>query len=389
MDVYILDETFRRTEVVEQYESMIWTERYSAYGDFEMLVDPTLAETKLFAQGTALAINKSQRVMLIDTVENSTKKDGTKVLSIKGKSLEYILNHRPNQRDFATAGAPAVTQILTDYPAEIIRTLFDVICRNNTVIPSDNIDFIQAGTINPATTIPEPPDVVTIRTEFDTLYNTVQNIAKVYNLGFRLVRVAEDSKIYFEVYTGFDRTTGQIVNDPVAFSPELDNLTETTELTSSALLKNVAYVFAPNGSRIVYSPDVDPAVAGFDKKVLIVDASDIDLVAGAPLNAALDQRGLEELAKNKVLIGFDGQIPQNGAFVYGVDYFLGDLVEQRNDKGITTNMRVTEQIFASDEQGEKSYPTLTIDKYIDPGSWDSIPGNKVWDDYTTETWDTF
>jgi len=388
MEIYILDDTLRRTEIVESYESMIWTQRYSAYGDFELRMDPSLAEAPLFVQGTRLACDKSNRVMVIDTVENTFKEDGTKTLIISGKSLESVLNERPNQRAFATAGAIAEKLTLTGLPAAIIRTLFDDICRINSVIPTDNIPYIQSGEISPGDTIPEPSDVVTILTEIDTLYNTIKNISDIYRLGFRLIRPAEDSKLYFEVYTGFNRTTSQTVNTAVVFSAELDNLTDTTELTSTALLKNVAYVFSPNGSRIVYAVGTDPSIAGFEKKVLIVNASDIDLVAGTPLNAALDQRGAEELAKTGVIIGFDGQIPSLISYVYGVDYKLGDIVEKRNDKGTTSQMRVTEQIFVSDAEGDKSYPTLTLDAVITAGSWDSIAGNKAWDDYTTQTWDS-
>jgi hypothetical protein len=41
-------------------------------------------------------------------------------------------------------------------------------------------------------------------------------------------------------------------------------------------------------------------------------------------------------------------------------------------------MRVTEQIFVSDSQGERSYPTLTVNTFITTGSWLSWMNNKVW-----------
>src|SRR5690606_17136547 len=90
--------------------------------------------------------------------------------------------------------------------------------------------------------------------------------------------------------------------------------------------------------------------------------------------------GKEALAEHRVIIAFDGEIPQFGSYIYGVDYSLGDLVEQRNSDGLATNMRVTEQIFISDQQGFRSYPTLTINLLITPGSWYAWTAGQVWDD---------
>lgn len=392
MEVYILDSNLRRDSVVEGYHSMIWTERYSTWGDFQLDIDPSLAEKALLSQGTYLAIDKSDRVMYTDDVESSSEEDGSRILTVKGKSLEKILDERPNSYTaISSGGAPAQVTLGPGLPAVLLRAIVDSTLRTNANITDDNISFLQAGSYSPLGDIAEPSDSVTILTDVDTLYNTVKTICDTYHLGFRLIRIEDatpsnPAKLYFEVYTGFDRTTSQTANAAVVFSSELDNLTDTTELTTSAGFKNVAYVYGTNGSRVVYGDD--NTVLGFNKKVLIVTASDITTVAGATLNAQLDQRGKEELAKNRVVVGFDGQISQSSKYVYGTNYKLGDLVEQRSEHGYTNKMRVTEQIFVSDKEGEKSYPTLVLDSLVVPGSWDAISASKKWDDYTTEVWDS-
>lgn len=389
MDIYILDQNLLRTEVVESFESMIWTERYSAFGDFILELDPNLAESPLYTHGTYLAIGGSERVMYIDYTELTNRDDGSRVFRVQGKSLEAKLRERALYDSNISTGSGLAPFILgPDTPASMMRWLFNATCRSNTLIPTDNIPFIQADNYSSTGHIPEPTDSVTIQTEIDTLYNVLKSIGDVYGLGFRLVRRADDSKLYFDVYTGYDRTTTQTVRDAVVFSTALDNLTATTDLTSSEQYKNVAYVYAPNGSRIVYSDDADANTSGFNKKILIVNANDIEDAAGSTLNAKLDQRGKEELAKNRTVMGFDGEIPQNGPYVYGTHYFLGDLVEKRSTGGSVVQMRVTEQIFVSDKEGEKSYPTLTFNEILVPGSWDAVPPSKYWDIYTTEVWDS-
>jgi hypothetical protein len=100
----------------------------------------------------------------------------------------------------------------------------------------------------------------------------------------------------------------------------------------------------------------------------------------------LTQKGNDELSKARSVSAFDGEIPQSGSYRYAVDYELGDLIEMRNQDGVTNNMRITEQIFASDSTGDRSYPTLAIDSSITPGSWFAWDYNQVWANVTTPTW---
>jgi hypothetical protein len=174
----------------------------------------------------------------------------------------------------------------------------------------------------------------------------------------------------------------------VVFSPELESLQNTTELTSIANYKNVAYVFSPAGYATVYPPDVNPDTEGFQRRVMVVDASDITS-DNPDVTSALEQRGAEALAQQRSFRAFDGEINPNSTYKYGTDYFLGDLVEMRNTDGVTNNMRVTEQIFVSDGEGERTYPTLSIALFIDTGSWLSWENAQVWEDLgPTEYWST-
>ena len=50
----------------------------------------------------------------------------------------------------------------------------------------------------------------------------------------------------------------------------------------------------------------------------------------------------------------------------------------QSGNGVTNNMRVTEQIFVSDENGTRSYPTLSVDLLITPGSWLAWDANEEW-----------
>lgn len=386
MEVYTLDSLFRREQVIDRFESLIWVERYKDLGDFELVLHSTLESRSRLRAGTHLAMNASHYVMVVETVEDDADSEGKRTLKVSGRSLEVILEDRVAKESLSnTTLSP--TWNITLPPADVARKIFHDICVTGILSIFDVIPFVIEGTFMPASTIAEPIDPITVEIEPTTVLNAIKNIADVWNLGFRLLREYDMSNLYFDIYTGSDRTSAQTVLPPVIFTPELDNLQDTTELTTIAQAKNVAYVYSPAGFQMVYPLDVDPEVEGFERRALAVNASDIT-DENPDVTAALIQRGIEELSKNRVFQAFDGEINQNSQYKPGRDYNLGDIVEVRNSDGEINNMRVTEIIYASDAEGERSYPTLALNTFITTGSWLSWTGNKVWVDYgETEYWE--
>jgi len=388
MEVYLLDSLLRRERVIDRFESLIWTERFKEYGDFELIIRST-PQTRAFIQtGTRWAMNESYRVMTAETIEDTFDEDGKRVLKVRGNSLEALLEDRMAQDSFANLG----TWDFTALPAAAARKVFHDICVAGVLDPLDRIPFIvESGELMPPSTISEPIDPIDWKLPIKTVGETIKDICNIWNLGFRLLRNFDASQIYWDVYAGSDRSSGQTLRSPVIFSPELDNLTNTTELTSIETSKNVAYVVTPDGTQQVYPRDVPADTGGFDRRVLIVDANDITLesVSGdtEKFNLAVLQRGQAELAKNQAFQAFDGEINPRSQYKYQRDYYLGDIVEQRNDDGYANLMRVTEQIFVSDKEGERTYPTLAKNTFVNTGSWLS-EGTKTWLDYDADpiTW---
>jgi hypothetical protein len=385
MHIYTLDPLLRRDQLIDRFVSCIWTERFAAYGDFELILESTSSNRKLFITGTLLACNLSNYVMKVTTVEDAKDADGRPILTIKGLSLEYILEDR---------GAFGVLDdlttvpkwIITDEPADVARKIFHDICVTGILDEGDIIPYIVEGSFLPEDTIDEPIDPITVELSPQSVYKAIKDICDAWNLGFRMLRNGDASQLYFDIYAGSDRTTQQDILDAVVFTPELDNLQNTKQLTSIDDYKNVAYVFSPAGVQVVYPQDVNPETSGFQRNVLMVEASDITDDNPDP-EAAMIQRGNEELAKHRSFSAFDGEIDPNSSYKYGTHYYLGDLVEIRDVDGATNVMRVTEQIFVEDAEGERAYPTLAINLFINTGSWLSWENAQVWEDFTTEHWD--
>lgn len=386
--LYTLDPLWRRQYVVDEFISLIWTERWQAYGDFQIQLVSTLRNRLFFTNGTYLALNKSNYVMRVESVEDDANDDGTRILIIKGRSMEAVMDRRA-VKDSTDDLTTSPTWTITDKPASMARTIFDDICVTGVLDTNDILYGITTDTWPYASSIAEPDANITIAFTPTTLFDAVVNqICVPYGLGFRILRNDGNSALYFNIYTGDDRTSSQTVFPAVVFSPELDNLQNTKELTTIDQSANVAYVFSPAGFEKVYPDGVDPdTLFGLVRRVIVVDGSSVTS-DNPDISGALIQLGTEALMAAQSLKTFDGEISQNSAYIYGKDYFLGDLVTSINIDGIGNEMRVAEQIFAEDNTGESSYPTLTLAEFIDAGSWLAYPSATVWEDLDSDetTW---
>jgi hypothetical protein len=378
MEVCVLDDQLRRIEVIDDFESLIWTERYSETGDFELKIESNRETKRLLRTGTRLALTESDRMMEIEFTDNAYDAEGKKVLTATGLSIEKILKDR-----VATEALQGLTDQTTDWniagtTGSIARYIFKRICVDGALSSSDKIPFIKTGSLYPPGNIPEPTDTYLAGVPIKSVYDAIKELCDGDRLGFRLVRNLDKSELYFDVYSGSDRTTRQTILRPVIFSPDLENMKNTSEVESVADYKNVAYVFGKFGVEIVYADGADASMAGFDRRVLLVDAKDVDVPVGATLSSILQNKGLDALAKQRRSSVFDGEVSQTSDYKYGLHYNLGDLVETRNGDGFVNYMRVTEQIFVSDAEGDRSYPTLIIDSSLMPGTWGSSPAGLTW-----------
>lgn len=383
---HILNDALQRTSLIEGYDSFIWTERYAAWGEFQIVIAANSYSRNLLRPGLRIGMTGSQRVMRIETVTDEINTDGKKTLTVTGRSVEHFLDDRVAMPAMAgTVTTPKWS--ITGTPGYIARYLFTQICVTGVLSANDTIAGYHSGTLNPPGSLVEPSTTYTIEFDPDTLYNSIKKVCDIWLLGFRLVKDGDTGNIYFEVYTGNDCTTSQTTRKPVIFGLEMESIDKTSIVRSISDVKSVAYVFAPNGTAVVYANGYDSTVAMTDRRVLLVKADDIEDAAGSTLTAKLNQRGLEELAKYRDVYAFDGEVPVNQPYVYGRDYGLGDLVEEHGPEGFSNYMVVTEQIFVSDAEGDRAYPTLLLYNVIVPGSWTARGPAQQWADVPpTQHW---
>jgi hypothetical protein len=392
MDVYILDALLRPIDIIDEYISFIWTERWNTVGDVELVTLATPNNRRRFVVDTMLWITQSKRIMIVESVEITNDVERGNILKIKGRCLNMLLDKRALVRvDVFNPG-----QILASWdtegwdPVELLELYFFAICYMNEISPGDNIPFLQeTGSLYPVENILPPwgPDFEW-STKPMSLYAGMQDICTAYDVGFRLYKDPNASKLYFEGIMGCDRTTRQTDFTPVIFSEDMANLIDTSELIDNSQYYNavqVVYFYKDEFdndvtlNEYVKAAELDFSEGGFTQKTKYLAVTQLPQdMSLAEVPAHLIKLGQEELGRSLPVNVYDGEVSKDSIYVYEVDYNLGDLVEVRGNDGGRAYMRVVEQIFKDDSAGEASYPSLITNSFVNPGTWASWKYDVEW-----------
>ena len=402
MEIFILDALLRPIDVLDEYISFIWTERYAEMGDFELITLSTPANRRRFVADVMISIPDSKRIMRVNKIEEKDDEENGITLTVKGFDLSFMLQ----QRVIATkhSGELVATTYFAGWtPRQLMDLMVRLICvpaSGQQISPGDTIPFLNdyvttPGSLYPTSNITEPaPEGIVWKQKIASLHSAITDLCKAYDLGYRLYKDPGSSKLYFEGYNGVDRTSEQTEFPPVIFSSDMNNLQSTTEYSNNEGHYNVVVAIYeyPNPDEealyktltiheIVSDPQLAFSSGGFDQKTKFISIT--QLPNGMTIEDApkyLIQLATEELTRTKPSYLYDGEIDQNSDFVYERDYFLGDIVEVRGNNGGAAFMRVVEQIIKYDANGKSSYPSLLTKESITPGTWRSWKYDVDWED---------
>lgn len=367
MDLFVVDSNYNKTDVIDGFSAVVWTDRYNDSGDVTISVPATSDNKVLITEGIFVHTPVSQEIMLIDTI---AIQDG--VLTATGRSLVDFFK----QRIFRTTWDDNVSSwVVMNYTAgNLINLAVQDMVMSGGYIANGTVLTSAQGTNEVFTKLSVAPSVSGSGLNFDVpwgnLFDAVKNIADADNLGFTMYppNITDGTgSLSFKAYRGLDRTSSQSTNGVVIFDPAMDTLSSVNELRSISGYKNVAWVWPANISAqtqvgVAYAPGAQ-LLTGFQRRTLMVDASDIDAATypAANLQSALAAKGRDALANNNYVKTVDGTVVPQGPYTYGTDYNLGDVIELRGvTGGASQKARITEYIRAQDSTGESAYPTLQV-----------------------------
>lgn len=377
MEPYTLSRTFLKRDIIDNFLSIIWTERYYGDSEVELVVPASYDMINKLQVGVFLGIDDSDEIMIIESMDISDGK-----IKLTGIALLPWFNNRFIR---TTSNHEDRYWYLSDSPPGFtLWTILYYMCHSDSpyLVPGSNIigipnpEFLAIPGLT-VLDIDMSGDNIKVAVPYGPVYDAMKEIAITYQIGMQIKLDYSDEEIYyigFRAYRGIDRTSYQNINPIIQFSPEMDSFTNIKELQSIAALKTNVYAFAPG----LKSAEGDPplttlagvsALSGvqyteFDLRALMIFADDLttDQVGSSQDNVIdiLNSRAHDALTTNHFVKAVDGEIVPESQFKYGVDYDLGDIIEVQGNSGIVQTARITEYIRSQDASGEKAYPTVSM-----------------------------
>jgi hypothetical protein len=355
MEPVLIGTDFIAITDIDYFKSLIWTDRYCGYGDFEISLSPAAEAVMSLVPDRYLYLTGSDHVMIIESLGITTDVENGNEVLVRGRSLESILDRRKIWNLTVLTGS--------------VQDAVELLLLENAISPDDSNRQISRLVFEEST---DP--AVTSRTVDgqcavgDSLYDTIVNLCLATGLGFKIT-LTDDNHFLFKLYSGVDRTYAQELNPYVVFSPKYENLINANYSENKTALRTIALVAGEKGVGNERRSIIVEAEGGggsdLERREMYVDAGDIskNIPEGGTLTdeqylAKLAQRGSEQLAKNVLIQTFEGEADTTTTYVFKTDFGMGDLVEVANEYGHEARSRVVELIHSQDDSGVKIYPTF-------------------------------
>ena len=345
IDLWIYSEDLVAQGIVDNYNSLIWANRFRQCGDFEIYVSISEEMIDLLQKGRWVVRPDDDMVGIIERVQTGTDEENGDYLIVTGRCLRLILDRRIIWEQTTISGTAE----------NGMRKLV------NEAIISPKIAARKYARLALAAA---HGYTETVQAQYtgDNLLETIEALCAAKNYGFKIT--IENAQLVLDFYKGVDRSMSQFVNPRVIFSEDNDNLRATTYTLDDTDYKTVALVAGEGegSARRCVTVGRSTDQEGLHRRELYVDARDISSndgeISAAEYEAQLAERGNTALSEAPIVESMEGTIEPMQMYTYKVDYFLGDIVTVVNKYGIAVDTQVLEVVETWDEDGYTCTPTF-------------------------------
>lgn len=386
MDLIVYDTNFNIVAICDDYESLIWNDRYNEPGDFELYFPMESRLLDIYKPDYYLVSADSEYTMIIEDLKVTTDLEGGDHFIVTGRDLVSILCRRIVWKMTTVSGnfVDAIDKILK-------QNVYDPIPKNSKAKRKIEEFYWDKDSTDAAI-----KQLTIDETQFtgDVVYDVIKDLCDQFDVGFSLKRNPVTGKFVFSLYQGVDRSYRQNANKYVVFSPEFDNLISTDYTENKSKYCNVTLVAGEGEGPDRVTLEVgDTTSSGLNRRELFTDARDLSSViededdeeeeeeeevdpenpqggegeedeekhmSPEEYKNLLKNRGLEKLKEVEIEKTFDGQVDATQIYRYGRDFFMGDTCELVNQYGKETRVKVVEYIHSESTSGIEEYPTFKV-----------------------------
>lgn len=348
MDIYVMQGLSGFSDVVDTYESCIWNMQFYGRDDFELVVPATqkninaLQKGFLLVRDTDVSADEFRNVMRIEGIQLSFDVERGWLLTLTGAGLKNILSQRIvwGQTNLSGSVEKGIRQVVTE----------------NAINPSDSsrkIPNLAMESENGYT------DTFEAQLLGENIAEWIEETCKAYGMGWEIY--IKDGQYIFTLKKGTDRTADQSENIPVVFSPEYDNLITSDYAYDLGEFKNAALVGGEGEGSNQRAATIGTA-AGLDRYETYIDGGSVssngEIITLDTYLKMLKDYGQEQLNQTYAVEKTEGTVIPNGMYELNRDYFLGDMVQIKNEF-IEASTRIIEIIYSEDENGWALTPTFS------------------------------
>lgn len=398
MKYYVLDTNLDVVDGIELFTSMIWSERYYTSGEFELYL-PATKESMQFYKKAAQehyyiipAQDKSSNLhripaMIIERSKLDLQFDAMDHIIVTGKSLKHILNRRVLlgstniSGNLETAIRKLVTDncIMTKDPSRVIPRL---ICGPN--YKGDHGETIE--------------DLINTQSNGGYLDEAIEQICKLYKVGWDVQIDFPSKKLVFFMYKGVDRSYNQKGEASskypyVVFSDNYDNLLKSTFDANTEKYRNIAYIdaeyqktnrntnlvehkkygiFVKTKKYGINTEMNERGFSGLNRHEFYLSGSNLVSAAKSSYDGETDVNMLDGLMRSsaeKTLenytasIEVSSEVVPNLTFGINQDYYIGDVVSVKNSYDIKMTSRITEVVQTWTTAEHSIIPTFEVEDF--------------------------
>ena len=325
MELYIYNQNRELVGIVESFEYLRWTRRYSQCGSFELKAISTPENATLLQEGNIIWKSDDEEAGIIEYLKLSQ-----------------------TDREFITVSGRFATSLLarrivwgTEKLSGDLSVCVEQLLNHNLINPSDSARQITGISFSsPNLGVP-----VSTQISYRNLMDAVTGLCDASDVGIKTVFNEAAGTFTAKLYNG---AVSQAV-----FSKEYENLTEQVYTESETDYANTALI-GGEGEGADRTFIAITSGSGENRREVFVDAKDLRTEDfGAGYTDALTFRGQSELNELAMRYTFDTTVNPHGNLAYKTDFDLGQTVKVVSKAwGVSMTTRITEVEENYDADGQ-------------------------------------
>jgi len=347
MELYIFNQDNRQMAgIIEAYEYLRWTRRYSQCGGFELKAIANDSNLALLRLGNVLWKNDDEEAAIIEFVELTMQE--REYITVSGRFATCFLARRIVWSTETLGG---------DLSAGVAQLL-----NNHLIAPSDDNRKINGISYTPVN-LGKP---INTQISYRNLMDAVTGLCETADTGIKTVFNPAVGTFEVILYAGAD--------SPAVFSKEYENIIEQVYTLSKTDHANTALIGGEGeGSERTFA--ATGGGSGEGRYEIFVDAKDLR-AEDFPDNyeEALIFRGDAKLSEQALVQAFDVTVNQYGNLKYKADFDIGSNIRAVSKRwGVSMAARITEIEESYDRVGMSlgvtfGKPLLTLSQKLKGGT---------------------